>query len=107
MSDPVKVCDGSFKAMGMPIEHQFDNSDCWPEAERGDTVVATEDLDPAGANVKAGEVGVVFEESNYYEDGGGPMVRWFSGGACNVYLGQIINQSHDRRVARRAAKDTK
>ena len=29
--------------------------------------------------------GVCFEEANHYADGGGPMVRWFGGGVCNVY----------------------
>ena len=66
--------------------------------KRGDVVRAVQDLDPKGANVKAGEIGVVFEEANAYGDGNGPMVRWISydeydgycvGGACNVYDDQV------------------
>ncbi len=56
---------------------------------RGDIVVALKALDPAGANVGMGERGVVFEEANEYGDKGGPMVRWMSGGACNVYAGDV------------------
>lgn len=55
----------------------------------GDVVVALKDLDPKGAKVYAGELGVVFHESEYHEPGTGPMVRWFSRGACNVYLGDV------------------
>ena len=55
--------------------------------KRGDTVIADIDLDPVGANVKKGTIGVVFEEANAYGDGNGQMVRWFNGGACNVYEG--------------------
>ena len=56
---------------------------------RGDIIVATIDLDKAGANVRRGTVGVVFEELNAYGDGAGPMVRWMNMGACNVYDGQV------------------
>lgn len=56
---------------------------------RGTLVEAVRHLDLDGANVPVGEKGVVFEESNAYGDGAGPMVRWFSGGCCNVYAGQI------------------
>lgn len=56
---------------------------------RGDLVFAAHNLDPQGANVRAGEKGVVFEEADYHEMGTGPMVRWFSGGACNVYDGDV------------------
>ncbi len=59
----------------------------WP---RGTPVKATQDIDPTGANVKRGDVGVIFEESDAYGDGCGPMVRWYRGGACNVYPGQVV-----------------
>ncbi len=57
--------------------------------ERGTRVVALRDLDPQGANVKRGTVGLVFEHTNAYGDGCGPMVRWASGGCCNVYPGDV------------------
>lgn len=56
---------------------------------RGDLVFAATDLDPEGADVRRGEPGVVFEEAEYHERETGPMVRWFSGGACNVYDGDV------------------
>lgn len=52
---------------------------------RGDVVVARIHIDPEGANVRPGTMGVVFEVSNAYNDGNGPMVRWMNMGACNVY----------------------
>lgn len=55
------------------------------ELRRGDMVVATRQVDPPGANVREGTVGIVFEETNYYGDGAGPMVRWLNMGQCNVY----------------------
>ena len=55
--------------------------------ERGDVVMALMDL--AAADVKAGTLGVVFEEANAYRDGGGPMVRWMNMNCCNVYNNQI------------------
>jgi hypothetical protein len=55
----------------------------------GDLVIAVRDLDPHGANVNAGELGVVFHEAEYHEANTGPMVRWFTGGACNVYVGDV------------------
>lgn len=70
---------------------------------RGDVVMAKQDLDPEGANVKQGDLGVVFEESNAYNDQGGPMIRWMRaftdateraschpGGCCNVYDGDVV-----------------
>jgi hypothetical protein len=37
-----------------------------------------------------GDLGVVFEETDFYGDGGGPMVRWVKNGhACNVYPGWV------------------
>lgn len=59
----------------------------------GDCVIALRDLDPKGANVPAGSLGVVFEATNAYGDDAGPMVRWIirgnAGGACNVYAGDV------------------
>lgn len=52
---------------------------------RGTLVRALSTIDPEGARVLRGEFGVVFEEAGYHEPNTGPMVRWFSGGACNVY----------------------
>jgi len=62
--------------------------------EPGDLVEAAVDLDPDGANVKAGQWGVVFGEVNYYGDGSGPIIRWVEkdgtpGGVCNVFDGDI------------------
>ena len=57
------------------------NSD---KLERGDMVVAARDLSPI-VDVPKGTLGVVFEPADYYGDDGGPMVRWFTGEACNVY----------------------
>jgi hypothetical protein len=56
---------------------------------RGTEVEAVKPLDPTGANVKPGDRGVVFEETNAYGDGSGPMVKWFGGGQCNVYPGDV------------------
>jgi hypothetical protein len=61
--------------------------------KRGTLVVATGDLDPEGANVPKGTLGVVFEEANAYGDGGGPMVRWTNGGACNVYSDWVMESN--------------
>lgn len=55
---------------------------------RGDIVVATEDLDPEGADVQAGTFGVVFDHIRDPLTGDvDPMVRWFSGTACTVFPG--------------------
>lgn len=59
------------------------------DLKRGDVVVALQNLDEEGANVKAGMKGVVFEETNAYKDDGGPMVRWENNGCCNVYGDQV------------------
>jgi len=58
--------------------------------QRGDLVVAVQDLDPEGARVAKGTLGVVFEEAGFYGDEFGPMVRWFTGGACNVYTDDVV-----------------
>lgn len=60
------------------------------ELSRGDVVLAIKNLDPYGANVRKGTVGIVFEETNAYGDNGGPMVRWTNMGACNIYQGDVI-----------------
>jgi hypothetical protein len=57
---------------------------------RGDVVLAIRSLDPLAADVTAGLVGVVFEEYNFYEDGGGPMVRWLNFCCSNVYDGDVV-----------------
>ncbi len=64
-------------------------SDGTRRLDRGTIVVAAKPLDPEGANVRQGEFGVVFEEADYHEKGSGPMVRWLSGGACNIYDGDV------------------
>lgn len=48
----------------------------------GTVVVATEDFDPDGADVRKDEKGFVLLEAL---NGLGPLVRWFGGGRCNVY----------------------
>lgn len=53
-------------------------------------VKAAKDLDPTGARVKEGTLGVVFEPADYYGVDEGPMVRWFNGGACSVYDGDVM-----------------
>ena len=72
--------------------------------QRGTLVRALVDLDPEGANVPKGMLGVVFEtaadqqqqERNVLADheGIGPLVRWFKGGVCNVYDGQVEQVSN-------------
>jgi hypothetical protein len=58
------------------------------DLRRGDVVMAVKYLD--AADVHAGTLGVVFEETNAYGDGGGPMVRFMNMCACNVYHGQVV-----------------
>lgn len=60
------------------------------DLKRGTIVMAAVALDPEGANVHQGTLGVVFEEANYHGDGNGPIVRWMSLGVCNVYPGQVL-----------------
>lgn len=48
-------------------------------------VIAKRHVDPEGADIPKGMLGVVFEEAEFHELNSGPMVRWMSGGACNVY----------------------
>lgn len=63
------------------------------DLRRGEIVIAIRHLDKQGADVRRGTLGVVFEEANAYNDGGGPMVRWMNMGACNVYPGDVIKLS--------------
>jgi hypothetical protein len=49
---------------------------------RGDIVIAVENLDKEGANVRAGTLGVVFEEVDDKRDA--PIVRWMNFGVCDV-----------------------
>lgn len=55
------------------------------ELRRGAMVKALLPLDVGVADVRPGDIGVVFEERGAFGDGNGPMVRWMSGSACNVY----------------------
>jgi hypothetical protein len=56
---------------------------------RGDVVYAVRHIDPKGADVRPGTIGVVFEERNAFGDGAGPMVRWVNMGACNIADGDV------------------
>lgn len=80
--------DGQFDAPCGRCEAEQDQ-DRAIDLPRGALVVAIRVVDPEGANAQVGEAGVVFEPTNHYGDGNGPMVRWFSGGACNVYEGDV------------------
>jgi hypothetical protein len=60
----------------------------------GDEVRALKVLDPVAANVQPGDLGVVFESESDGPGGEfvtrfGPLVRWHSGGVCNVYEGDV------------------
>lgn len=56
---------------------------------RGDMVMAARDSGACAA--LKGEVGVVFEESDAYGDGHGPMVKWTTcGSSCNVYDADVV-----------------
>lgn len=71
------------------------------DLKKGTIVRAIRDLDPVGANVHQGDLGVVKAEAGAYEDDNGPMVRWFrvadglpqfhvsTAGICNVYEGDV------------------
>lgn len=62
---------------------------CIMKMKRGTVVIAVRCLDPVAANVIPGTKGVVFEETNFYGDDCGPMVRWMTGTCCNVYPGDV------------------
>lgn len=64
---------------------------------RGTLLRAGRLLDAGHAHAEPGTLGVVFEEANAYGDGNGPMVRWLTGGACNVYRDDV--EVVDRRPA--------
>lgn len=63
----------------------------------GTRVVALEDMDPHGSNVKTGTRGYVMQEKTQGCDFKGratgpvfgPLVVWDHGGVCNVYKGQV------------------
>lgn len=74
--------------MGYEVANQL--GWCVRNLKRGAIVIARTALDPEGARVQAGDLGVVFEETDAYGDGCGPVVRWIeSGGMCNVYEGEV------------------
>lgn len=56
---------------------------------RGDLVRAIRHVDPEGADVPKLTPGVVFEEAEFHEQNSGPMVRFFTGGMCNVYVDDV------------------
>jgi len=51
----------------------------------------------AAGDARPGTLGVVFEETNAYGDKGGPMVRFMNMCCCNVYRGDVIKVSPNRR----------
>jgi hypothetical protein len=55
--------------------------------KRGELVVAARDL---SCGVKKGTLGVVFEESGYYDLDEGPAVRWYTGSCCAVADGDVV-----------------
>lgn len=74
------------------------------DLKAGTIVRALRDLDPHGARVREGDLGVVHAEAGYYGPGYGPLVQWFRvvederqfpmhsvglGGICNVYEGDV------------------
>jgi hypothetical protein len=63
--------------------------------QRGDLVKSARDLDPTGACVPQGTLGVVFEEAGYYDIDEGPMVRWFNGGCCSVTDDDVISPEEE------------
>jgi hypothetical protein len=62
-----------------------------------DVVEALCDLDLEGANVKKGTLGIVIEEKDS-DPGYGPLIKWSSGGVCNVYDGDVRRVRHDEDV---------
>jgi hypothetical protein len=55
----------------------------------GALVEAAHPLDPKGANVAAGTRGVVFVHAYTHGPEDGPIVRWMTGGCCNIYDGDV------------------
>jgi hypothetical protein len=76
--------DGLYDAPCGRCEAEANEPSAVSSFPRGTLVRALRELDSAGAKVAAGELGVVFEEAGYYGDCCGPIVRWVSGGCCNV-----------------------
>lgn len=89
------------------------------ELGRGSVVQAAKDMDPAGAHVERGDVGVVFQEHGFHGPDEGPMVRWIvghaslqirdesetqyashqekAGGVCNIYEGDVwVLEAHHK-----------
>jgi len=67
------------------------------DLRRGDIVSSLRELDINGAKVRKGAKGVVYQPANFHESNSGPMVRWFDGGRCNVYDGDVaINEDHQK-----------
>ena len=62
------------------------------DLERGDVVMAVRNIAAAG-DARPGTLGVVFEETNAYLDGGGPMVKFMNMCCCNVYHGDVVKVS--------------
>lgn len=62
------------------------------EYNTGWKVVALRDLPGISSGVKKGMKGVVFELSNAYGDGAGPMVRFENGHCGNVYDGDVCRR---------------
>lgn len=76
----------------------MDENRLYPNLKRGTVVQALQEIDPYGADVSKGALGIVFEEADFHEEGTGPMVRWLieergqatqPGGACNIYEGDV------------------
>lgn len=76
------ACDRSLDALYQERHERL------ARASVGTVVLAIRD-DVHGTNVKQGARGRIFDIANAYGDGGGPMVRWESGEACNVYASDV------------------
>lgn len=57
----------------------------WPDLQPGDLVFVKQKIPEDITNVQLGDLGVCFYEAEHYEPNTGPMVRFVSGAACNVY----------------------
>lgn len=67
----------------------IDKSHLLLHLRRGDLVLAARHVDPQGADVPKGILGIVFEQAEFHEPLTGPMVRWVTGGMCNVYIDDV------------------
>jgi hypothetical protein len=81
------------------VEIRFEEEDrLLKKLQPGDMVRALIDYDEKGANVRAGDFGIVYREAEFHEPDTGPMVRWLvtedgvphPGGRCNVYEGVVV-----------------